>query len=123
MSEKFLLSSEIFWQDAGRPLGSGPLQGANPVEFRTLVALAATMVFAAVAANATSPVQTAREHEPAPLPASFDDWAGPVPESPLAIASPLAGDHALEIQLGAADPDPEPRSVSLPELPLEVSPN
>jgi len=93
------------------------------VEFRTLVALAATMVCAAVAANATSPVQTAREHEPAPLPASFDDWAGPVPESPLAIASPLAGDHALQIQLGAADPDPEPRSASLPELPLEVSPN
>ena len=87
------------------------------MEFRTLVALAATMVCAAVAANATSPVQTAREHEPAPLPASFDDWAGPVPESPL------AGDHALQIQLGAADPDPEPRSASLPELPLEVSPN
>jgi hypothetical protein len=94
------------------------------VEFRTLVALAATMACAAVAANATSPVQTAREHEAAPPPASFDDWAGPVPESPLTVASPIAADHAaLQIQLGAVDPDPEPRSVSLPELPLEVSPD
>ena len=92
------------------------------MEFRTLVALAATMVCAAVAANATSPVQTAREHEAAPVPASFDDWTGPVPESLIAIASPLAGDRAaLQIELGAADP--VPRSASLPELPLEVSPD
>jgi len=93
------------------------------VEFRTFVALAATMLCGAVAANATSAAQTAREQETAPLPASFDDWAGPVPESPLAVASPLARDPALEIQLGAADPDAEPRSASLPELPLEVSPD
>ena len=90
------------------------------MEFRTLVALAATMACAAVAANATSPVQTAREHEAAPPPASFDDSTGPVPESPIAVA-PLAGDHAaLQIQLEATKV-PAQHVPSLLALPFDVS--
>jgi hypothetical protein len=92
------------------------------VEFRTLVALTATMICSAVAAHATSAVQTAREHRPAPLPATLDDPAGTVPESPLAIAGSLASDDAaLQIQLGSADADP--RTATLLELPFEISPH
>ena len=90
------------------------------MEFRTLVALAATMACGAVAANATSAVQTARELEAAPLPASVSDPAGTAPESPLSIASVLASDEALQIQLGSADP--EPRTASLLALPFERPP-
>jgi hypothetical protein len=97
--------------------GEGPLEGAIPVEFRTLVALAATMACGAVAANATSSVQTAREQEAAPLPAIVGDPAGTVPESPLSIAGALVPDEALQIQLGT--PDPDQRTASLLALPLE----
>jgi hypothetical protein len=91
------------------------------VEFRTLVALAATLVCGAVAANATGSVQTAREHEAAQLPASLDDPAGNAPERPLAIAETLASDDAaLEIQLSSAET--QPRLTTLLSLPLEVAP-
>ena len=91
------------------------------MEFRTLVALTATLVCGALAAHATSSVQTAREQRPAPLTVSLDDPAGTAPESPLAIAGSLASDDAaLEIQLGSADA--EPRTATLLGLPVERPP-
>jgi len=90
------------------------------VEFRTLVALAATMVCGAVAANATSAVQTAREQEAAPLPASLEDLAGKAPESPLSVAGALASDEAIQIQLRSAET--EPRTATLLAVPFERSP-
>ena len=91
------------------------------MEFRTLVALAATMLCGAVAANATSAVQTAREQEPAPLPASFEDPAQAAPDPGFEIPEALIADAAsIQIQLGSAHPDP--RSASPLDLPVEVSP-
>jgi hypothetical protein len=107
MSENFLLSVEFFWQDVRAHLGRGRSKGANPVEIRTLVALAATLVWASVAAHATSGVQTAREAQTAPPPASLDEPTPAVPESPPAILGALAADDAaIQIQLGSTDPEP-----------------
>ena len=91
------------------------------MEFRTLVALAATMAWGAVAAHATSGVQTARELRPALLPASLDDPVGTTPESPLGVAASLASDEpALQIQL--ENPETEPPTAALLSLPLETAP-
>jgi hypothetical protein len=117
---KFLALDRDFLADCFSPIREGPLEGANPVEIRTLVALAATLVCAAMAAHATSEVQTAREQQPAPLPANLDDPAGALPESPLVIADPRAADAPLQIQLGAADA--EPSSTGLLDLSFELSP-
>jgi hypothetical protein len=90
------------------------------VEFRTFVALAATMACAAVAAHATSAGQTAREQQPAPLPIRVEDPAAAVPESPLEIAGPLSSDEAaIQIQLGTEES--APRNASLLAVPFDVS--
>jgi len=90
------------------------------VEIRALVALAATLVCAAMAAHATSAVQTAREQQPPPPEATVEDPATAAPESPLGIAGALAGDAAaVQIQLGAANSEPRPASL----LDVEVVPH
>lgn len=85
------------------------------MDFRTLVALTGTLVCAALA-HAASDVETAREQQAAPFPASIDEVGGAAAES--ALAEVLAGERApLQIQLGAADPGPRP--VRPLDLPLE----
>ena len=88
------------------------------MEIRTLVALAATMACAAVAAHATSNVQTARETQTAPPPAGLDDPTRGVPDSPIAGAL-SADDGALQIQLETSDP--EPLQAGLFDLPFEIA--
>jgi hypothetical protein len=113
--QKFLGLDRDFWHDVFAPIGKGPLEGANPVEIRAIVALAATLVCAAIAAHAASPVQTAREQQLAPLAMSLDDPTRALPENPLGIeallgatgdpsADPLAiGTPTVELYLGATD--------------------
>jgi hypothetical protein len=91
------------------------------VEFRTLVALAATMVCAAMAAHATSGAQTVRDQQPASLPTTLDDPTGAASESGPAIASALAADRGpIQIELGAADPEPHGNGEL--DLAVELSP-
>jgi len=94
------------------------------VRIRPYLALAAMLAIPAKSSLATSPVETARAHEPAveTVERAVAQVASQgAPESPLAIAGPLAlGDSALQIQLGSADPGQ--RDASLLGLPFEVSP-
>lgn len=91
------------------------------VRIRPYLALAAMLAIPAKSSLATSQVETARAHEPAVETAVAQDASQGAPESPLAIAGPLAiGDSTLQIQLGSADPGQ--RDASLLGLPFEVSP-
>ena len=85
-----------------------------------LVMLAALSSAFAAPALATSPVETARAQERIVEPLSAEDESPIPPESPLAIAEPLAArDTGLQIQLGSSEP--ASRSADLLELPADVS--
>ncbi len=95
------------------------------MRIRPYLALAAVLAIPAKSSLAISAVETARAQEPAVETAVetavAPDTSQGAPESPLAIAGPLAiGDSVLQIQLGSADPGQ--RDASLLGLPFEVSP-
>ena len=90
------------------------------IRVRPYLALAVMLAIPAKSALATSPVETARALEPADEPAAVLDAGQRIPESPLAIAAPLAmGDPELQIELRAVAP--EQRDASLFDLHVAVS--
>ena len=94
-----------------------------PISPRPLVVFGAMVACAwmpAAPVHATSPVETARAQERVVEPVAATDASQSMPESPLAVAAPLAiGDPELEIQLGSAEP--APRDASLFDLAFDVS--
>jgi hypothetical protein len=89
------------------------------VETRTLVALAALLLFAAKA-HGMSAVEIARVWERSVEPTAATGEGPSLPESPLAIAGALAPRDPLRIQLDLARP--VQRDETLLALSLDVSP-
>jgi hypothetical protein len=87
---------------------------------RPYLALALMLAIPAKSSLATSAVEAARVYERAMESEAATDAGQSLPESPLAIAGPLAaGELELTIQLGAAEP--EQRDARPVDLPFDVS--